>query len=1150
MDLSPQQDPQQSIKREFGLSTWSVNNKTSVYIITLMITLFGLVAYINMPKEQFPEIVIPTVYVNTVYPGNSPVDIENLITRPIEKELKVVKGVKKISSTSAQDISAVVVEFNENVKIAKALQDVKDAVDKAKKDLPSDLDNDPRVMEVDFTEIPIMVINLSGDFEIDKLKDYAEYLEEEIETLSEVSKVEISGALDREIQVNCDPYKMEARKVTFGDIQSAIANENITVSSGDVVSNDFRRALRISGEFKTAEEIANIIIKYEDQNLVYLRDVAEVKDSYVERKSVARLATNEFATKGNYPVVSCRVIKKGGQNLINADAKINEILADAIANRFPPNLNIVVTENQADEMKSQIANLENSIIFGVILVVGVLLFFMGLRNAMFVGIAIPLSMLLSFMILSAMGITINIVVLFGLILALGMLVDNAIVVIENTYRLMEEGYPLKKAAKEGVGEVAIPIISSTATTLAAFVPLAFWGGILGEFMKYLPITLIVVLASSLFVGLVINPVIAGSYMKVEKKMPERVNQAQFWLAVVAIVVSIPLYFTAKTYTWPNLLMTFGLLGLGNIFLLKRAAFWFQDVVLVKLEHIYLNTLKFALSGIRPYLFFGGSMVVLVLSVMLFGANVPSVALFPENDPNYIYLYIEYPLGTDVKSTDEQTRKLEQKVFQYLAPHKEVVKSIVTNVGTGTGDPRRGPSDSQFTPHKSKITIAFVDYQKRNGASTAKLMRDLSLMMKEEPGVKIVTDKDQGGPPVGKPINIEVTGEDYLQLIKEAEEIKTIIERANIPGIDGLSLEVELGKPELSLNIDRDKARRYGASTGMLASTLRTAIYGTEASKLKDGEDEYPIQIRLQDQYRYDPNRLAELRMTFRDNKGVFHQIPVSSVATLDFNSTFGSVKRKDLDRMIAVSSNVVEGYNGNEIVAQIRAVLANHKLTPGYKFKFTGEQEEQAKSMAFLTRALGIAVFAIFLILVTQFNSVSQPFIIVGSIVFSTIGVFLGLFIFNDDFIIIMTGIGIISLAGVVVNNAIVLIDCANLILARKMKDAGMDEEAKAPIEMITDSLVEAGFTRLRPVLLTAITTVLGLVPLATGMNIDFFKLYAEFNPDYYIGGQNADFWGPMAWTVIYGLTFATFLTLVVVPVMYLLNEKLKRVPATLRRKA
>ncbi|MCU0391371.1 MAG: efflux RND transporter permease subunit [Thermoflexibacter sp.] len=1128
---------------EFGLSTFAIKNKTSVFILTAIIAVMGLLSYNSMPKEQFPEVVIPTVIINTIYPGNSPVDIENLISRHIEKEVKSVKGVKKINSTSSQDVSVIIVEFNENVLISKALQDTKDAVDKSKRNLPTDLDTDPQVLEVDVSQIPIVMVNISGNYDMEKLRYFAEYLEDRFEELPEVSSANLIGALDREIQINADIHKMDARKVTFSDIENAIRAENISMSGGEVLTDGYRRSMRISGEFKKAEDIAKIIVKSEDMDPVYLKDIAEVKDAFVERKSYARLATGEFANKGNSPVISLRVVKKNAENLINADAKIKKIVEEAQKSVLPKDLTIVYTDNQADDMKIQIANLENNIIFSTILVVGVLLFFMGLRNAIFVGIAIPLSMFISFIILSSMGYTVNIMVLFGLVLALGMLVDNGIVVIENIYRQMEEGEDRESAAKHGVGEVAWPIISSTLTTLAAFAPLLFWGGIIGEFMSILPVTLIVVLSSSLFVGLFVSPVTASVFMHLDDKdhKPNRKRITIIGLALMGL--SIPFYFAATDgYSLPNLLMTAGLFTLLNAYFLRGAAIWFQNNALVWLENAYLRFLRFALNGKRPIYFFIGTFFSLIFSLMIFGANQPLVLLFPDNEPLYIYLYNEAPLGTDVETTDKITRELEKKVFETLKPYENIVASVVTNVGEGTGNPMAGPgagSMASFTPHKSKISIGFIDYESRNGVETAEILKKFSEMTKSIPGLKITTGKNSSGPPTGFPVNIEVKGVDYNVLIGEAEKIKNIIEQAGIAGMEGLATDLEIGKPEVLLNIDREKARMLGLSTSSLAMNMRTAIYGKEISKLKDGNDDYPIQLRLQDRYRYDLASLNDQKISFRDNKGKFHQIPISSVADMRYTSSYGSVRRKDLDKVIVVSAGVSAGYNPNQIVEQVRTLLANHKMPAGYTFKFTGEQEEQAQSMAFLMKAMLIAVASIFLILVSQFNSVVKPFIIMTSVLFSLQGVFLGMTIFNDAFIIIMTGIGIISLAGVVVNNAIVLVDYAGQLENRKLASLGLTPKDKLSKEDLIECLVEAGYTRLRPVLLTAITTVLGLIPMAVGLNIDFFDLYKNFDPHIYTGGDNAAFWGPMAWTVVYGLTFATFLTLIIVPVMYLIAERI-----------
>ena len=790
-------------------------------------------------------------------------------------------------------------------------------------------------------------------------------------------------------------------------------------------------------------------------------------------------------------------------------------------------------------------NLENSIIAGIILVVLVLQFFLGFRNAMFVGVAIPLSMLCGFMILGVAGVTLNVMVLFSLILALGMLVDNGIVVVENIYRLMvEEGYPARRAAKEGVGEVAWPIISSTATTLAAFVPLLFWKDIMGEFMKFLPITLMIVLASSLFVALVVNPVLTSVFMKAESEQ----RKPRYWLIILTAVIfgalSVVCYMKGFAADKSGIRMLGGLFGVGAILLLLNAFILapfskvFQSHVLPFLESIYRGTVRFALKGIMPIVFFLGTIVLLIASLFILANAGIKMELFPINEPNAVYVYIEEPIGTDIEKTNAFTEEVERVVLKTIEPYKDVVESVLGQVGSGTGDPN-GPPAQGASPNKSRITVAFVGYEKRQNTSTTDILKKIREAVHGYPGVQIKVDKDQMGPPAGAPINIEVVGEDFTTLIDISEGIKHYIEEQNIAGIEQLKMDMETSKPELLVKVDREKARRFGTSTAHIASTIRTAVFGKEVSKYKEGEDEYPIQLRFNEGSRYDLPTILNQKLTFRNNRGQLMQIPISAVADVEYSTTYGSVRRIDMDRVVSISSNVLEGYNGNEVVQRIQKSLAGYDMPEGYEIKFTGETEEQQESMAFLSRAMRIAVFLIFLIIVSQFNSVAMPIIIVFSVVFSTIGVFLGYVSMRMDFIIIMTGIGIISLAGVVVNNAIVLIDYINLVRLRQRNQLSLADDKGQSKAQVINAIVEAGSKRLRPVLLTAITTVLGLLPLATGMNINFFSLLSDFDPNIYFGGDNAIFWGPMAWTVIFGLIFATFLTLVIVPVMYFMVDRM-----------
>ncbi len=1115
--------------REFPLTTLAVDNATSVFLLAFMILYFGYNSYNDMPKEQFPEINIPTIFVNTPYPGNSAVDIENLVTRPIEKELKAINGIKKVESTSMQDFSVIVVEFNTDVDISDAMVDVKDAVDRAKAELPNDLPNDPVVQDIDLGEFPIMTVNLSGEFTNDELRNYAEYLQDELEDIDEILRVEIKGALEREVKIEVDLKQMEARQVSFRDIQTAIEAENITMSGGEIVAGGFRNAVRIIGEFTSVEEIADIVVKSENIQPVYLRDIAEVSFSFMDRTSYARM--------DQHPVVSLDVIKRSGANLLSASDKIKEAVERAQQEELPAALSINVFNDQSINIRSEVSNLENSIISGVILVVLVLLFFLGIRNALFVGIAIPLSMLMGIMFLYLTGSTLNIIVLFSLILALGLLVDNGIVVVENIYRYMQEGFSGVEAAKKGAGEVALPIIASTATTLAAFLPLAFWPGIMGSFMSNLPITLIAVLTSSLFVALVVNPVFTARFMKVDtrSKDPERRRRKQRnrWILVAALTGGVMLFHMLGWDAGRNICGIVALVTLLNMYVLRPASFYFQDKVIPLLESVYDNFIRLALRAFMPIVVFLGTFGLLVLAIILLAINAPKVIFFPDIEPIYVNAFVEMDMGTDIEVTNELMQTLERDVEQAMAPYVQVVDAILAQVGEGTSDPA-GPPEPGVSPNKARLTVAFVPANERNGVNTRDLMEIIRRTVQGHPGATIVVEKNAAGPPQGRPVNLELRGDDINELLVLSQDVLSYLNEKNVPGVEELQADIKLAKPEQTVYINRETARMYGVSTRDIASTIRTALYGMEVSKFKQGEDDFPINIRANEHYRYNKDALMSQVITFRDpGSGRISQVPINTVATIEYGETFSAVKRKDMQRMITIYSNVTDGYNANEIVDELRGYMDAFLMPRGYDYEFTGQQQEQMEAMDFLSTAFVIALFVIFIILVSQFNSIYAPFIIVLTILFSIIGVLMGYVSTGRDLVVVMTGVGIISLAGIVVNNAIVLIDYINLLIKRKREELSIGQEFRLPNEMIREAIIRGGAIRLRPVLLTAITTVLGLIPLAIGFNFNFFTLVTELNPRIFIGGDNVAFWGPMAWTVIYGLVFSTFLTLIVVPVMY-----------------
>lgn len=1134
-----------SLFPRFALVDWAVRNQITVSVLTVIITISGFLAYRAMPAESFPEVVQPTIFIGTPYPGNSPVDMERLVTRPLEKQLNTISGVDKIKSTSVQGFSSIEVRFDFKVGVDEALRKVKDKVDavQSSADFPKDLPADPNIFELNIAELqPIMNINLSGEFTADQLEDYAKHLEEKIEDIPSIASVDLRGVDDKEVEIAVDLQKMENLDISFNGISDAIKYENMSVSGGDLLVDGYRRNIRVLGEFESMQDIENIIVKQEKGAIVYLRDIATVQFTNVDRESYAR----EFKS----PVVSLDVKKRSGENLIKVSASINEVIAEARKSYFPKNLALSVTNDQSNRTKNQVGELENSIIFGIILVVLVLTFFLGLRNALFVGIAIPLSMLLSFLILNSLGVTLNFMVLFGLVLALGMLVDNGVVIVENIYRFRTLGYSAKEASMLGSGEVAMPIIASTATTLAAFLPLALWPGLIGEFMKYLPLTLIVVLGSSLFVALVVNPALASRYMKLEADVVNRPKWTKIGagLTVVGLILNLALGFT----TWGNLLFWPGILTLIYLWGIEPLTNKFMAGGLPRLERWYEGKVQKILSKNNAAKTLLATVGLFVLSFILMAVIPPKVVFFPDNQPNLANIYIEMPVGTDIEETNRITKEMEDqiegllKAYEYPVdgkPYNYMVESVIAQVGKGTSDPNEGPAN-QATPNKAKVVVAFREMKYRLDAEGSRVASaDVLNLLRDNistiPGVLIAVEKDQNGPPQGAPINIELSGDNYEELLAAAEGLRKTLVNSRIKGYDELKIDVAGDKPELPIVVDRAKARSLGVSTGQIGDAMRTALFGKEISRYKDGESDYPINIRFDDRFRFNLESLMNQKITFRDqSSGRIKQVPISAIATPSKTATFTAVKRNDLNRVITVYSGIEEGANANLIIAEMQQLLKNYELPKGVALDFTGQQEEQAKELGFLSGALLIAVFLIFLIMVGQFNSARIPFLILTTVILSFIGVLLGLLIFRMDFVIIMTMIGIISLSGVVVNNAIVLADYGTRLINRRKAELGLDENVPLPEADLAPVLAEAGRTRLRPVLLTAITTVLGLIPLATGMNLDFFSLITNNDPMIYFGGDTVAFWGPISWTVIFGLTFATFLTLVIMPVLLLLTER------------
>lgn len=1124
--------------KEFKPTSWAVNNTTVIYILAILITLYGLNRFNNLPKEQFPDIVVPTISITTVYVGNSPSDIENLITRPIEKQIKSISGAKvnKVNSVSQQDFSLIIVEFDTDIKTDIAKQKVKDAADKARVDLPADLTSQPDVQEFAFSEMPIMFLNVSGDYDEVKLKQFANKIQNRVEEIKEITRADIVGAPEREIQVNVDPYKMQVAKVSFNDVENAISRENNDISGGQVEVGNMKRTLRVKGQFNTALDMQNIVIKNIQGAPIYLRDIAEVKDTVRERESYARLDGKN--------VVTLNIIKRSGENLIDAADNVKASIEEMKQKQeLPPDLRVEFTGDQSIATKHSFNELVNTIIIGFILVLLVLMFFMGVTNAFFVALSVPLSVFVAFLFLpladAIVGapVTLNFIVLFALLFGLGIIVDDAIVVIENTHRIYNNGkVPIVKSAKEAAGEVFIPVLAGTLTTLAPFFPLLLWKGLIGKFMIYLPTMLILTLAASLIVAFIFNPVFAVSFMKPEGKQYEKPKRGLFqkWWFWTTIAVGIFLHLLGL-HGFANFSLFHALLSMFNVFVLRDVIHRFQNRVLPWLMSKYEILLNWALKDRRPIWLLVALFVLFPVSVGMIMLRGNGQTFFPSGDPNFIYVYLKMPVGTDIKYTDSITRVLEGRVQQVLKDEKpgvegSIVESIIANVAVSANNPM--DNNRSVQPNLGRVQVSFVPYEERKGKSTKPYLDAIREATKGIVGAEVAVNQEDGGPPTEAPVNIEVAGNNFESIAQTALALRNFLDTNQVEGVESLKMDVDVNNPEISVSVDREKAMIEGISTAQVGMEIRTAIFGKEVSTLKQGEDEYKIQLRYNDLVRNNITDLMNMRITFRDfNTMAIKQIPLNAIASIDYTNTSGGIKRKNLKRTIQLQSNVLDETQTDKINAalalKINDFRTQYKIPPDVTVKQTGVSEQQKETMAFLGTSMIIALLLIFLILVIQFNSMSKPFIVLTEIFFSIIGVLIGYAITGMTIATIMLGVGIVGLAGIVVKNGILLIEFTDELRSRGLRTR--------------EAVIQAGKIRIIPVMLTALATMLGLFPLAVGLNIDFVSLFTQLNPKLYFGGDSVVFWGPLSWTIIFGLIFAFFLTLVMVPSMYLIAERLRR---------
>lgn len=1037
-----------------------VNNKVTVYILIIIIVILGTISYISLPRESSPSIKIPYVFISTVYPGVTPQDIEKLVTQEIEKEVKGISGVKKITSVSRESFSSISVEFTTDVDIDDALQKVRDKVSVAKTKMPTDI-KEPVITEINFSELPMMYINLTGLVNSAQLKIIGDRISDKIEEISGVLSADVVGGLDREIKIDVDVNRLKYYNLSFNDISNAISSENLNVPGGAVDIGKSSYLIRVPGEYKDPEKMSDIIVKKNGEDAIFIRDVAQVTYGYKERQTYSRENEKESVT--------LIVKKRSGANIIEIADKIKALLAEN-KTLVPEGINYSITGDFSKYIRNTVHELENGIITGMLLVILVLFFFMGLKNSILVATSIPLSFLISFTVLSMMGITLNMIVLFTLILVLGIIVDDAIVVVENIYRLQEtENYNPHDAAVEGPREVVFPVIIATLTIIASFFPLLFFPGIVGDFMKYLPITLIVCLLSSLFVAMIISPVQASIFIHF-KKDKERAKRRKF-----RPLSRFLEYFDHK----------------------------FFGTSLRIYEKVVRKTLKYRKATI------GLTFIFLIFVFVIYGMFNAGVEFFPSVDPQQANINITTPVGTRIETTNKLTRTIEQKI-----PPMRDIEYIITNVGSSNN-----PLDfsGEGIPNKSTVTINFIDKIERERSSKISV-EEIRKVLQDITGAEIEIQKDEAGPPTGPPVNIEVSGDDFNKLGQISEEIKRLIK--DIDGLVDLKDNFDEARPEIRVTVNREKAALYGLNTAMVGNTIRTAINGSIASKIREGEDEYDVTVRLKKSQRNDINTLDNLFISNKDGQ----KIPISSIANVDFSGGIGAINRKDLKRVVTISANA-EGRLGNDVLKDVMAKLSNYKLPDGYAINYTGEQEDQKESSEFLMKALIISLLLIFFLIVIEFNSVRVPIIVMISVLLSLIGVMLGLLLTNTPFGIIMTGIGFIALGGIVVRNAIVLLD-----FQKVLQKGGLSRD---------EALVQAGLIRMRPIFLTAASTILGILPLASGIDFDWRTF------SWVIGGENSAFWRPMGVAIIFGLAVSTFLTLVIIPTIYSFTDdllgKLKR---------
>ncbi len=1018
------------------LTDVAIKNRTTVAVLGLIVVVMGTYSYVTLPREAFPDIPIPHILISTAYEGVSPEDMETSVTMKIEKELNGIRGVKEIRSSSAEGLSMIDVEFTPDVRSDVALQRVRDRVDIAKGELPVDAE-EPVIKEINLAEFPIMLISISGDVSPVQLKEIADRVQDALEAVPGVLKVDVLGALEPEIRLEFDPDRLASYNLTLPEILALIPSENVNISAGGLETSGTKFNVRIPAEFVTAEDVDHLLLTLRGGKPIYLADVADVRATFKDRTSYSRL--NGTAN------VTLSVQKRVGANIVHISDRIKATLEQA-QKQAPGAVKFDITFDMSKYVRSTVADLENNMASGLILVVGILVLFLGWRTSMIVSLIIPISMLASFFILQMLGYTLNMIVLFSLMLGLGMLVDSAIVIVENIYRHMELGRSRMEAAIIGTREVAWPVIASTLTNIAAFVPLAFWPGIMGDFMKYLPITVMIVLGSSLFVALVFNPTFCSAFAG---SAPPRKAREHWFIRAYRRVQSV---------------------GLDH----PVMALFLSVCLLIGLGILYAKVGK-------------------------------GTEFFPQGDPERAFISVRAPQGTNIRETDRIVRQIEGRI----EPYKPWIKHVVTSVGSASAG--FDIMASAGGPHLANISLIFYDFAERQRPST-EIIAGIRNDIADIAGAEIKVEKEEEGPPTGAPVTVRIMGEDFRTLERLSQQARRMI--ADVPNLVNLQGDLEATRPELAFTVDRRVAMLLGVNTAVVGNFLKMAVFGSKVGTYRQYNDEYDITVRLPLVHRASIDDLSRLRVPNARGRAV----PLSSLGTLQYRGGFGTINRVNQKRVVTLTADA-EGRLSSEVLADVQSKLSKFELPSGYEIRYAGEKEQEDESRVFLGRAFVIVLLLVTLVLVAEFNSLTVTLIIMTTVILSLIGALMGLVICGLPFGIIMTGIGIISLAGVVVNNGIVLLD-----YTRQLQQQGMD---------LVQATVEAGVTRLRPVLLSAATNFVGLIPMAIGVSYDFHTF------TWATKSESTQWWRNMAVVVIFGLGFATILTLVVVPSLYVMLSRL-----------